>query len=88
SGTIWLTARQGDADASPARTSPYALYQFLLNIPDDDAERFLKTFTFLTREQVAALMVQQRENPATRVAQRTLARSLVDMLHGEPERLA
>ena len=88
SGTIWLTARQSDADTSPARTSPYALYQFLLNIPDDDVERFLKTFTFLSQSELAALMVQQRENPATRIAQRTLARSLVDMLHGEPERLA
>ena len=88
SGTIWLTARQSDADASPARTSPYALYQFLLNIPDDDVERFLKTFTLLSQPQLAAVMLQQRENPATRVAQRTLARSLVDMLHGEPERLA
>jgi tyrosyl-tRNA synthetase len=88
SGTIWLTARQGDSDTSPARTSPYALYQFLLNIPDDDVERFLKTFTFLKREEVAAVMLQQNESPATRVAQRTLARNLVDMLHGEPDRLA
>ncbi len=88
SGTIWLTARQGDNDTSPARTSPYALYQFLLNIPDDDVDRFLKTFTFLSQSEVAAVMLQQKESPATRIAQRTLARNLVDMLHGEPERLA
>ncbi len=78
SGTIWLTAD---------RTSPYALYQFLFNIPDDDVERFLKTFTFQSQEQVAAVMVQHAADPGPRLAQRTLARAVVDMLHGETERL-
>jgi tyrosyl-tRNA synthetase len=80
SGTIWLTAGEG-------RTSPYAFYQFLLNIPDEDVERFLKTFTFLTQDQISALMLQQKDAPGARPAQRRLAQDVTRMLHGETELL-
>ncbi|MGD9688480.1 MAG: tyrosine--tRNA ligase [Phycisphaerales bacterium] len=80
SGAVWLTAGEG-------RTSPYAFYQFLLNIPDEDVERFLKTFTFHPREKIEAILVQHKTDPGARVAQRELARTVTDMLHGEPERL-
>lgn len=80
SGTVWVTA-------GPGRTSPYAFYQFLLNVPDEDVERFLKTFTFISQDQLAALMGQHRADPGLRLAQRELARRVTDMLHGEPERV-
>lgn len=77
SGAVWLTAD---------RTSPYAYYQFWLNAADDDVERFLKIFTLHTREEIEAIMVQQRANPALRTAQRALARAATDLLHGQPAR--
>ena len=73
SGAIWLTAE---------RTSPYAYFQFWLNAADDDAERFLKTFTLLTRDQIEAIMAEQAQNPAQRPAQRALAREATALLHG------
>lgn len=77
SGAVWLTAE---------RTSPYAYYQFWLNAADADAERFLKVFTLLSVEQIAATMAEQAANPGARPAQRLLAREATDLLHGKPER--
>lgn len=74
SGAIWLKAD---------RTSPYAYYQFWLNAADADVVRFLKTFTFLTREQVDALAASQQSNPGAREAQRALAREATRILHGK-----
>jgi tyrosyl-tRNA synthetase len=67
---------------SPHRTSPYAYYQFWLNSADADAIRFLKTFTFLTRDEITALEASQQANPGAREAQRTLAREATRILHG------
>ncbi|MFN5946662.1 MAG: tyrosine--tRNA ligase [Phycisphaerae bacterium] len=74
SGAIWLKAD---------RTSPYAYYQFWLNAADADVVRFLKTFTFLTREEVDALAASQQSNPGAREAQRALAREATRVLHGK-----
>ena len=74
SGAIWLKAD---------RTSPYAYYQFWLNAADADVVRFLKTFTFLTREQIDALAASQQSNPGAREAQRALAREATRILHGK-----
>ncbi|HYE61922.1 MAG TPA: tyrosine--tRNA ligase [Phycisphaerales bacterium] len=76
SGAVWMTAD---------RTSPYAFYQFWLNADDADVERFLKTFTFLPRERIEELMLLQKSNPGAREAQRALARSVTEMLHGKTE---
>ncbi|MFT3684178.1 MAG: tyrosine--tRNA ligase [Phycisphaerales bacterium] len=77
SGAVWLTSE---------RTSPYAYYQFWLNAADADAERFLKVFTLLPVEQIAATMAEQAANPGARAAQRLLAREATDLLHGKDER--
>ncbi|HYD02425.1 MAG TPA: tyrosine--tRNA ligase, partial [Phycisphaerales bacterium] len=77
SGAVWLTAE---------RTSPYAYYQFWLNAADADAERFLKVFTLLSVDQIAAAMAEQAANPGARPAQRLLAREATDLLHGKAER--
>ena len=71
---VWLDA---------ALTSPYAFYQWFFNVPDDDAVRFLKTYTFLPLEDIAALEDEQRRDPAARVAQRTLAAEITRITHGD-----
>ncbi len=73
-GTIWLDAR---------KTSPYRFYQFWLNQPDAEAVRYLRYFTWLNAEEVAALEATTQEQPERREAQRTLARELTRMVHGE-----
>ncbi|QJW36975.1 tyrosine--tRNA ligase [Cellulosimicrobium protaetiae] len=73
-GAVWL---------DPDMMSPYAFYQFWLNAADDDVVRFLKIFTFRTREQIAELEVAVRERPGAREAQRALAADVTSLVHGE-----
>ena len=88
SGAVWLTARRGPGDTSPARTSPYAFYQFWLNAADADAGPFLKTFTFRTKDEIEALLARHTASPGERAPQRALAQDMTDLLHGRPARLA
>ncbi len=67
----------------PALTSPYKFYQFWLNTDDRDAERYLKLFTFLSREEVAELSAALKAEPAARAAQRALANDVTERVHGE-----
>lgn len=73
---IWLTAD---------RTRPYAFYQYWLNVADADAVDFLRIYTLLNREEIAAFEARQRAAPHERAAQRALARELTARLHGEDE---
>ncbi len=73
-GAIWLTAD---------RTSPYRFYQYWINVEDVDVERFLRWFTFLDPQALAAVMEEQRAAPHLRPAQRTLAWHMTQLLHGE-----
>jgi len=73
SGTIWL---------DPGRTSPYEMYQFWLNTADNDVAHFLNYFTFLPLERVAELAEATRTSPERREAQRVLARSVTESVHG------
>ncbi len=72
--SVWL---------SPARTSPYRFYQFWFNTDDADAIRYLRYFTWLEQGRIAELENQLFERPEAREAQRTLARELTGMVHGE-----
>lgn len=74
SGNIWLDARY---------TSPYKFYQFWLNVSDADAEKYLKIFTFLSQEEIAALAEEHAQNPGSRPLQKRLAREVTVMVHGE-----
>lgn len=76
SGNVWL---------DPKRTSPYKFYQFWLNVSDDDAEKYIKIFTELTREEVADLVEQQAADPAQRPLQKRLAKEITSMVHSEAE---
>ncbi|HET6847772.1 MAG TPA: tyrosine--tRNA ligase [Gaiellales bacterium] len=69
----------------PARTSPYAFYQFWLQVDDADAVRYLRLFTFLDRPAIEAIEADHAEHPERREAQRRLAREMTVMVHGEPE---
>lgn len=71
---VWL-----DAD----KTSPYELYQFFLNVMDTDAVRFLKIFTFLSLDTIKDIAEQFAEAPHERLAQKTLAKEVVTLVHGE-----
>ncbi|HEY3762310.1 MAG TPA: tyrosine--tRNA ligase [Verrucomicrobiae bacterium] len=73
-GAIWL---------DPKRTSVYRFYQFWINTDDRDVARYLKYFTFLSREEIEALEKKHAENPGAREAHRALAKSVTDLIHGE-----
>lgn len=72
SGNVWL---------DPRYTSPYKFYQFWLNVSDADAEKYIKIFTELTREEVEDLVRQQAEDPGQRPLQKRLAKEVTTMVH-------
>ncbi len=74
SGAIWL---------DPRKTSVYRFYQFWIRTDDRDVIRYLKFFTFLTREEIDALAVQHAERPEGRAAHKALAAAMTDLLHGK-----
>ncbi len=76
SGTVWL---------DPKRTSPFAMYQFFLNTPDEQVGVLLRYLTFLDHGEILALDAETAEHPQRRSAQRALARAVVALVHGEGE---
>jgi tyrosyl-tRNA synthetase len=74
SGAIWLDR---------SKTSAYQFYQFWINTDDNDVVKFLKYFTFLSREQIAELEAEVKERPEKRAAQRELAREVTRIVHGQ-----
>jgi tyrosyl-tRNA synthetase len=76
SGNIWL---------DPNRTSPYQFYQFWLNAGDEDAQKWIKIFTFLTKDAIAMLIHEQKMDPSARVIQKTLAQEVTCFVHGREE---
>ncbi|KUF45461.1 tyrosine--tRNA ligase [Myroides marinus] len=75
-GNIWLSAEY---------TSPYKFYQYWLNVADADAERYIKIFTFISREDIEALIKEHAEAPHLRVLQRRLAEEVTIMVHGQEQ---
>ncbi|HTU74114.1 MAG TPA: tyrosine--tRNA ligase [Trebonia sp.] len=75
-GAIWLSADL---------MSPYAFYQFWLNVEDAGVGNLLRVFTFRTREEIEALETAAKEHPAAREAQRTLAQDVTTLVHGAGE---
>lgn len=73
-GAIWL---------DPEMLSPYEFYQFWLGAEDADVVRFLKVFTFLSREEIEALAVEVAERPHKREAQKALAAEVTRLVHGQ-----
>lgn len=75
-GNVWLDAN---------RTSPYKFYQYWLNSSDEDAEKYIKIFTFLSKEEIEALTKEHQEAPHLRVLQKRLAKEITMMVHSEEE---
>jgi tyrosyl-tRNA synthetase len=73
SGTVWLDAR---------KTSVYRFYQFWIQADDRDVVRYLRYFTFLGRDEIAALAAAHEANPAGREAHKALAKAVTDLIHG------
>ncbi len=73
SGAVWI---------SPERTSPYEFFQFWLNASDEDAKRFLLVYTLLPVAEIARLSAEHDADPGQRLAQRTLAAQVTELVHG------
>jgi tyrosyl-tRNA synthetase len=85
SGKKFGKSEKGAIFMSSALTSPYAFYQFWINTEDADVVKFLKYFTFLTQEEIAALEAEVARAPQERAAQKALAAQTTIMVHGEEE---
>lgn len=72
SGNVWL---------DPQRTSPYQFYQFWLNTSDEDAENYIKVFTFFSKQEVEELVAKHKEAPHRRELQKKLAEEVTVMVH-------
>jgi tyrosyl-tRNA synthetase len=76
SGNVWL---------DPERTSPYSFFQFWLNTSDADAERYIKIFTLLSKEEIDTLVAEHQEAPHMRTLQKKLAEEVTTMVHSKEE---
>lgn len=75
-GNIWLDKRY---------TSPYRFYQFWLNVSDEDADRYIKIFTSIGKEEIEALVAEHSKTPHLRLLQKRLAQEVTIMVHGQEE---
>ena len=73
-GNVWLDAN---------RTSPYKFYQYWLNASDEDAEKYIKIFTFLDKDAIEALIIEHRETPHLRLLQKKIGEEVTIMTHGQ-----
>jgi tyrosyl-tRNA synthetase len=75
-GSVWL---------SPELTSPYAFYQYFVNVEDSSVSQLLRTLTFLERDEIVELEKETAEHPAARAGQRRLAEEVTRLVHGDNE---
>jgi tyrosyl-tRNA synthetase len=75
-GAVWL---------DPNKTSPYAFYQFWLNVDDDSVSELLRIYTLLSKEEIEQLEIQLKENPGERAAQKALAEAVTNLVHGQKQ---
>jgi tyrosyl-tRNA synthetase len=75
-GNIWL---------DPQKTSPYQFYQFWLNATDEDAAKWIRTFTFLSREAIDELIIENQSAPQLRKLQKRLGQEVTTFVHGQQE---
>jgi len=79
SGNVWL---------DPEKTSPYEFYQFWLNVSDQDAEKYIKIFTLMSREEIESLIAEHQQAPHLRLLQKALAKDITVRVHSEADYLA
>ena len=75
-GNVWL---------DPAKTSPYQFYQFWLNASDEDAAKWIRIFTFLTRDEIEQLISEHQQAPHLRLLQKKLSEEITSFVHGRHE---
>jgi tyrosyl-tRNA synthetase len=75
-GNVWL---------DPERTSPYKFYQFWLNVSDEDAEKYIKIFTMLPKDEISHLIKDHNELPHLRILQKKLAEEVTTMVHSKED---
>lgn len=76
SGNVWL---------DPEKTSPYEFYQFWLNVSDQDAEKYIKIFTLMSREEIESLIAEHQQAPHLRLLQKALAKDITVRVHSEAD---
>src|SRR5690606_3722085 len=76
SGNVWL---------DPEKTSPYKFYQFWLNVADEDAENYIKIFTFLEMSEINALIDAHKAAPHERLLQKRLAQEITTLVHSQED---
>ena len=84
-GTKFGKSEGGNVWLDPEKTSPYKFYQYWINTSDADAERYIKIFTMLSKEEINSLIAQHAEAPHLRVLQNKLAEELTVLVHGREE---
>lgn len=84
-GTKFGKTEKGNVWLDPEKTSPYAFYQFWLNVSDEDAKKFIRIFTFLTKDEIETLEKEHDEAPNLRLLQKALAKDITIRVHGEEE---
>ncbi len=84
-GTKFGKTEQGNVWLDPDRTTPYQFYQFWLNASDEDAERYIKIFTALPREEIDALVSEHKIAPHARLLQKRLAEEVTIMVHSKED---
>ncbi|MCL4143658.1 UNVERIFIED_CONTAM: hypothetical protein GTU68_058088 [Idotea baltica] len=82
-GTKFGKSEGGNVWLDPERTSPYKFYQYWLNSSDEDAEKYIKIFTFLDKETIEKLIEEHKEQPHMRLLQKTIANEVTTMVHSE-----
>jgi tyrosyl-tRNA synthetase len=85
SGKKFGKSEKGAIYLNPDITAPYAFYQYFINTDDRDVIKFIKLFTFLSQDEIAALEKELEEAPHLRSAQKRLAEEVTRMVHGQPE---
>ncbi len=76
SGNVWL---------DPGKTSPYQFYQFWLNVSDEDAAKYIKIFTLLTREEIEGVIAEHNTSPHSRLLQKRLAEEVTVLVHSRED---
>ena len=84
-GTKFGKSEGGNVWLDPEKTSPYKFYQYWINVSDEDAQRYIKIFTMLSREEIEQLISEHQAAPHLRVLQNKLAEELTTLVHGREE---
>ncbi|MCQ2973778.1 MAG: tyrosine--tRNA ligase [Bacteroidales bacterium] len=82
-GTKFGKTEKGNIWLDPKLTSPYEFFQFWINTSDEDAERYIKIYTLLPKEEIEALIAEHKQDPGKRILQNVLAKHITIMVHGE-----